>query len=145
MPAFASFFAWTKSFFRPLSLGERGERAAEKHLRRKGMKILARGFRERPSGEIDLVAADGRTVVFVEVKTRADDSHGHPSEAVDARKRRKIIWTALKFLKRHHLTGYPVRFDVVAITWPESCRKPRIEHYPAAFEEQGAGIRAQVY
>jgi putative endonuclease len=63
------------------SLGQRSERAAERYLRHKGYKIVARRERGR-LGELDLVAVDGRTVVFIEVKTRTSHSAGHPAEAV---------------------------------------------------------------
>src|SRR5262245_34497000 len=64
------------------SLGARGERLAERYLRRQGMRILHRGYRIM-GGEVDLVAVDGRTVVFVEVKTRQSHDAGHPADAVD--------------------------------------------------------------
>ena len=69
--------AWWAGRRRPKSLGYLGERAAERFLRRCGYKIVARGSR-LPSGELDLVAVDGRTVVFVEVKTRSSHQFGHP-------------------------------------------------------------------
>ena len=105
------------------SLGQRGERAAERYLRRLGYKIVAR--RERgPLGELDLVAVDGRTVVFVEVKTRRSHDAGHPAEAVGAEKQRRLTRLALAYLKRHDLLEYTARFDVVAVTWPDDARKP---------------------
>ena len=67
------------------SLGQRGEDAAAKFLKRKGYRILARHVDSR-LGELDIIAVDGRTVVFVEVKTRTYDDAGHPAEAIDARK-----------------------------------------------------------
>lgn len=118
------------------SLGARGEAAAARFLRRLGYKIVARGDRN-VLGEIDLVAVDGRTVVFVEVKTRETAAAGHPSEAVDLAKQRRLTRLAVGFLQRRRLLGYPARFDIVAVTWPAHQRRPRIEHIPAAFEAAG--------
>jgi putative endonuclease len=120
------------------SLGQRGERAAERYLRRLGYRIVARRDRGR-LGELDLVAVDGRTVVFVEVKTRRTHQAGHPAEAVDLDKQRRLTRLALAFLKRHDLLEYPARFDVLAVTWPQSARHPVVEHIPNAFEAVGRG------
>jgi putative endonuclease len=125
--------AWWRRARRPKSLGYLGERAAEKYLKRKGYKIVARGERLR-GGELDLVAVDGRTVVFVEVKTRRSNEAGTPAEAVDARKEMHLTRAAMAFLKRHSLEGYACRFDVIAVTRPEQGQEPRIEHIVNAFE-----------
>jgi putative endonuclease len=122
--------------FKPRPLGQRGEAAAERYLRRRGYKIVARGDRQ-PIGELDLVAVDGRTIVFVEVKTRSDQQAGHPAEAVGADKQRRLTRTALMFLKRHGLLENPARFDIVAVTWPESDAPPHIEHLSDAFSASG--------
>lgn len=123
---------------KPVSLGERGERAAERFLKRLGYKIVARHDRGR-LGELDLVAVDGRTVVFVEVKTRRDDEAGSPAEAVDERKQAKLTRLALAYLKRHGLLEYSARFDVVAITWPNETQQPKIVHFINAFPAVGVG------
>ena len=120
------------------SLGQRGERAADRWLRRHGYKIVARGDRGR-LGELDLVAVDGRTVVFVEVKTRRTHSAGHPAEAVGPEKQKRLTRLALAFLKRHELLNHSARFDVLAITWPDTARKPTIAHIKNAFEAVGRG------
>jgi len=118
------------------SLDLAGERAAARFLRRRGYRIVAQ--RDRSAlGEIDLVAIDGKTVVFVEVKTREGQEAGHPSEAVDNAKRRRLARLGLAYLKRHHLLGYPARFDVVAVTWPHGRRRPTIEHFQNAFDASG--------
>lgn len=119
------------------SLGKRGEAAAERFLVRRGCKMLARGEREK-IGELDLVALDGEVIVFVEVKTRQSAEMGHPAEAVTTDKQRRITRAALSWLKRHGLLEYAARFDVIAVTWPENTRHPTIEHFPNAFEAQGA-------
>ena len=137
------FARWRRQLALRRSLGARGERAAARLLRRRGYRIVARGFRLRDRGEIDLVAVDGRTVVFVEVKTRRGDARGRPAEAVDARKQRRLTRLATAFLRRHDLLGCSARFDVVAVTWPADRGRPAIEHIPHAFEavELGRGAR----
>lgn len=120
----------------PKSLGRRGEEAAARYLRRIGYRVVAHSDRSKP-GEIDLVAIDGRTVVFVEVKTRQSGEAGHPSEAVDEIKQQKLTRLALAYLKRHGLLEYQARFDVIAVTWPEGRRRPVIEHLKNAFEATG--------
>jgi putative endonuclease len=120
----------------PKSLGRRGEDAAAKFLRKLGYVIVARGHRDR-IGEVDLIAVDGRTVVFVEVKTRTSQDAGHPAEAVDADKQRRLTRLALAYMKRHDLLECSARFDVVAITWPAGKKPPKIEHFKNAFEPVG--------
>ena len=116
-------------------LGAGGERAAERLLLRQGMIVLYRGYRDR-LGEIDLIAVDRRTVVFVEVKTRASNVAGEPEDAVDAAKQAKLTKTAIGFLKWHRLTDCASRFDVVAITWPAD-GAAKIAHYRDAFPAVG--------
>ncbi|HEX6983987.1 MAG TPA: YraN family protein [Planctomycetaceae bacterium] len=117
--------------------GDRGERAAARHLRRQGMRVIARQHRSR-LGEIDLIALDAGCVVFVEVKTRKSDAAGRPEEAVTPAKQRKLTRLALEYLKRRRWLGRKsARFDVVAVTWPDGCRRPEIVHYRNAFEPVG--------
>lgn len=118
------------------SLGERGEALAARWLRRHGCQIVARRCRGQ-LGEIDLVAVEGRTIVFVEVKTRQSQDAGHPGDAVDGHKQRRLTRLAVAYLRKHGLLEYPARFDVVAVTWPAQRRKPTIEHFPRAFEAVG--------
>ncbi len=116
-------------------LGDRGERLAARDLRRQGMRVLYRGYRT-PQGEIDLIARDGQTLVFVEVKTRRQ---GTPAEAVTLIKQRRLTLAALHFLKRYGLLEQRCRFDVVAIVWPQDHLPPRIEHIRDAFPAVGRG------
>ena len=118
------------------TFGERGERAASRFLLRKGMVIIARGFQDK-FGEIDLIAVDEQTIVFVEVKTRSSDKAGLPAEAVDETKQRHLTKTALGYMKWHRLTECRARFDVIAITWPAHLSQPEILHYENAFEPVG--------
>ncbi len=106
----ALFARWLRRVFPAKTLGQRGEHEAARFLQRLGYKILARG-RRLASGELDLVALDGRTIVFVEVKTRTSQEVGHPAEAVDAVKQRKLTRLAVTFMKRHGLLEYPARFE----------------------------------
>lgn len=128
------------SRLRPLSggdtLGSRGEREAARYLERLGYRILARGHRQR-LGEIDLVALDGRTLVFVEVKTWRRDDVGDPSQAVDERKQERLTRAALVYLKKRGLLEQPARFDVISIVWPDAKSPPEIRHYINAFEAVG--------
>jgi len=102
------------------------------HLVRKGLRILARNYRCR-TGEIDIVAEDRGTVVFVEVKERAGDSHGSAVETVTAAKRHKIVRAARFYAATHGVSESPLRFDVVAIDWgPDG---PRVRHDEGAFGE----------
>jgi putative endonuclease len=129
---------WLARRFPEKSLGERGEDAAAKFLKKQGFHILARSL-DSPLGELDIVAVDGRTVVFVEVKTRRSHDAGLPSEAIDQRKEQRMTQAALAYLKSNRLLSYSARFDVVAITWPDNARKPTIEHFKNAFSAVGAG------
>jgi putative endonuclease len=128
--------AWSERLFPKKTLGQRGEVAAARYLRRHGYKILARSDHFGP-GELDLVALDRKTIVFVEVKTRQSQQAGHPSDAVDEIKQRRLTRLAVSFLKRHQLLECPARFDVIAITWPADKWFPTIEHIKNAFEAVG--------
>lgn len=123
-------------FLPDLSLGNRGELAAERFLLRKGMVIIERGYQDK-FGEIDLIAVDGKTVVFVEVKTRTSDQAGEPADAVDDTKQQHLTKTAQGYMKWHRLTECRARFDVIGIIWPTSSQRPNIVHYENAFEPVG--------
>lgn len=100
------------------------------------MVIIERGYQEK-FGEIDLIAVDRDTLVFVEVKTRSSDQAGLPAEAVDEIKQTRLTKTAQGYLKWHRLTECRARFDVIAITWPSTSTVPEIIHYENAFEPVG--------
>jgi putative endonuclease len=129
---------WLAERFPKKSLGQQGEDAAARFLKRGGYRILARGLDSR-LGELDIVAVEGRTIVFVEVKTRSSRGAGHPAEAIDPLKEKRMTQAALAYLKSHGLLQHAARFDVIAITWPENARRPVIEHYKNAFSPVGAG------
>jgi putative endonuclease len=126
-----------RRLFPKRTLGQRGEAAAARFLRRRGYKIIARGERLKHRDELDIVAARGKTVVFVEVKTRRSADEGHPAEAVDQAKQRRLTRLAVTFLKRHGLLEHPARFDVIAVIWPAGKWFPRIEHTENAFDALG--------
>ena len=126
---------WVRRWFPEKPLGRRGEEAAARYLRRRGYRILARGQGWK-GGELDIVALLGKTIVFVEVRTRQSDVPMRPEESVDLRKQRRLTRLAVGYLKRHRLFEYPARFDVIAIVWPEG-RKPEIRHVENAFSAVG--------
>ncbi|MCH8199591.1 MAG: YraN family protein [Chloroflexi bacterium] len=96
------------------NLGTRGEALAADYLERLGMCIAARNYRSR-YGEVDLVAHDGDTLVFVEVKTRRTNSYGTPEESITPRKLDRLAKTAARYLQEHGLEQRPWRVDLVAI------------------------------
>jgi putative endonuclease len=112
------------------SLGDRGEEIAARFLKKSGLKILKRNYTS-PSGEIDIIARDGDTVVFVEVKTRSDDQFGSPAEAVGERKQHKIRTAAMHYLQKLKKQP-PARFDIVSIYVKGG--QEEVEHIVDAFE-----------
>jgi putative endonuclease len=112
-------------------LGDEGEQAACRFLKRQRYAILERNYRCRV-GEIDIVALDRDVVVFVEVKTRTDEGFGTPLDAVDVRKQRQIQRAAQFYLRQKRLWDRDARFDVVAV-WRDG-REWRCELVRNAFE-----------
>jgi putative endonuclease len=112
------------------SLGILGEELACRELHRRGYAILARRHRSR-LGEIDIVARDGETIVFVEVKARVGQAFGGAAAAVTVAKQRRVTQMAVEYLARHRLSGCPCRFDVVAVDFRAG--KPEVVVYPSAF------------
>ena len=117
-------------------LGRRGEAWAIEHLEQAGYRIVASNF-SLPIGrnlrdvvvnaEIDVVAYDGPTLCFVEVKTRASDDFAPPQVNVDLRKRRQIARAALAYRRMLALMAAPYRYDVVSVVLPVDESAPRIE------------------
>ncbi|MDI7246325.1 MAG: YraN family protein [Bacillota bacterium] len=95
-------------------IGSAGEDIAARYLESNGFEILERNFRWR-AGEIDIVARDGAVLVFVEVKTRRPGPFGSAAEQITARKRRRIVRTALAYMAGRGMAGVECRFDVVAV------------------------------
>src|SRR5688572_19038050 len=98
----------------PSTLGKIGEDMAADYLVGAGYHIVGRNVRTR-FGELDIVAMLGRTVVFVEVKTRGSDRCGTPFESVDERKQIRLRSLAWSFLQERGWRGRPIRFDVIAV------------------------------
>jgi putative endonuclease len=114
----------------PKPLGARGEDVACRFLRNLGYRIICRNF-HCGMGEIDIVARDGKTLVFVEVKTRAYDDPT-PEEQVNAAKMHQNTKAATFYLNQYEGDGPPARFDVVAVVWPQEGR-PQVRHTIDAF------------
>jgi len=114
-----------------LDLGKKGEDIALKAIRSMGYKDILQNYR-CPLGEIDLIARDGDTLVFLEIKTRRTGSTAYAKEAVNARKRRQVSKAALTYMKANNCGDVRARFDVVAISLAGSC--PKIEVIKNAFD-----------
>jgi len=120
----------------PKRLGRWGERRSERFLKDAGLKTIARNWRCKV-GEVDIVMADDAgTVVFVEVKTRADEKFANAQDAVGYGKRKRLGSLAKYFLKSYNITDKHVRFDVVAVVLGEKGRG-EIRHYKNAFIPPG--------
>ena len=115
--------------------GQEGEVAAERYLRRKGYRIVAKNLRSS-LGELDLVAEDGRVLVFVEVKARRTGEYGGAIHAVHRRKQEKLIQLASQYLARRHLSNRICRFDVILLQGTNTSA-PVIEHIKSAFDVPG--------
>jgi putative endonuclease len=116
----------------PHELGRRGEKAALSYLRRQGFQILEQSYRFG-RGEIDLIAYEGDTLVFIEVKTRFASTHSTPEEAVTPLKQKQIRRIAQAYLYAKRLEDIPCRFDVMALQYATDSGF-RIRHYRDAFE-----------
>jgi len=112
-------------------LGSEGESVALQFLKKQGYTIIQRNFKTQ-IGEIDIIAKDGETIVFVEVKTRKNDTFGAPYESVNTAKRQKMKNVALLYLKKQK-KELPARFDVISINCLRNGQKD-IRHIRDAFE-----------
>jgi putative endonuclease len=111
--------------------GSEGEDAALAHLKRSGLKLIARNYRCK-AGEIDLIMLDGKTLVLIEVRFRGTPDFGGPAASVTRRKQRRIITAARHLLlTQADLRRYPVRFDVIGAS--PGLRGLQIEWIKAAF------------
>ena len=115
-------------------LGTRGEDLACTLLKKQGYKIIERNFKT-PIGEIDIVAREGQTLVFVEVKTRESSAFGSAKWAVDRKKQQKLSRLALYYLNLKDWKDRPARFDVVAVDLER--QGERIELFRNAFDLVG--------
>lgn len=113
-------------------LGRRGEKLAERYLRRQGHRIVDRNVRLK-GGELDLVTVENRTLVIVEVKTRRSPGRRSPASAVTRAKQTRICQATRQYIRDHDLPTSSVRFDIIAITWPDM-ERPQLEHQRGAFD-----------
>ena len=116
---------------RQQNFGKKSESIAVRHLKKHGYKILEQNYRTK-LGEIDIIAKDNNTLVFVEVKSRSSYRFGNPKWAVTYKKQRKISMVDLLYIKSTKQSNVKSRFDVVAICSAKD--KPRIEIIKNAFE-----------
>jgi putative endonuclease len=119
---------WWRRWF-----GNRSEQAATAFLRGLGYRILQRNYSCK-LGELDLVALDGRCVVFVEVRSTGGDDPVRAAESVNIAKQRRLTRLAQHFLQQRRLHDHSGRFDVLAVHWPADTDQPHITHYKNAFE-----------
>jgi len=112
-------------------LGRSGEDSAVDFLKKSGYKILARNYRNY-IGEIDIIARDKETIVFVEVKTRTSEKCGFPAEAVSVFKQRQISRTAIMYLKENNLLQKSARFDIISVLCLS--QKEKVDLIKNAFE-----------
>ncbi len=120
-------------------LGQLGESVARTYLRKQGFKIVATNVRS-PLGELDIVAREGSTLVFVEVRTKATGAFGRPEASVTLRKQRQVVRAAQRFLATTIRREVACRFDVVAVTMPEDGGPPALEHIRDAFPAEGIPV-----
>jgi putative endonuclease len=114
-----------------ITLGKAGEDLACGELERRGYAIVARRYRRR-AGELDIVARDGPTLVFVEVKARHGRAFGDAAEAVTPLKRRRMVQMATEYMMRNRLAHCPCRFDVVSVAFEAG--RPVIDVFQNAFD-----------
>jgi putative endonuclease len=119
-------------------LGTWGEETAARFLVDKGFRILDRNW-HASHGELDLVAQEGETLVFVEVKARHRHDFGSPEEAITPAKQRKLRKTAWTYLQESNMIDVDFRFDVVAIDQGPSGEVARLEHYVNAIGAESQG------
>ncbi|HEC21399.1 MAG TPA: YraN family protein [Chloroflexi bacterium] len=120
----------------PAERGRRGEAIAAQALEAHGYRIIEHNWRCE-SGEIDIVACDGETWVFVEVKTRSSEAYGSPEEAVTQSKQTRLLNAATAYLAAHELDDVAWRVDVVAIMLGEGGKVRRLAIYQDAVRADG--------
>jgi len=116
-----------------LRTGKWGEKVAAAHLRRQGLKVLGERVRVGRRDELDIVAREGETLVFVEVKTRASERMGRPVESIKKAKRHALARAAMGYMKQLKRKPPYFRFDVVEVVGVEGEGEPVVRHIPNAF------------
>lgn len=115
--------------------GAEGESHAVRALKKSRYKIVERNFRT-PAGEIDIVAREGKCLVFVEVRTRSSVEFGLPQETVVNRKRKRLCKAARWYLQKNRIDDVECRFDVVAVVMSDGQKQPKIEVVKDAFRPE---------
>ncbi len=116
-------------------LGRKAEKGARKYYKKLGFKILAKNY-DVGFGEIDFTAKQKNLIVFVEVRSRTEPGFISPIETITLTKQKKIIKTALDFIKRFKLRDFNYRFDVVSVIFDAKTKIKTIEQIPGAFQPQ---------
>ncbi|OGI17433.1 MAG: hypothetical protein A3J63_03805 [Candidatus Moranbacteria bacterium RIFCSPHIGHO2_02_FULL_40_12b] len=120
------------------SLGQIGEDAAAKYLKKKGYKILERNYFNplgRRLGEIDIVAEKEKEIIFVEVKTRVAKNYSDtlPEENINRSKLHKLNKIAVSYIRNKHLWNYPYHFDAISVLYDEAEKKTQVRHLKNVF------------
>ena len=113
------------SIFNNILKGKQGENIAEDYIKKLGYKIIERNWHYSKNAEIDIIAEDNGTLVFIEVKTRTTLNYGHPFEAINETKIQKIHKAIYGYLKESNKQYNNFRFDGIAII---GLKNPTIEH-----------------
>jgi len=112
-------------------LGQKGEDLAAAYLEENGIRVLERNYHFMKA-EIDIIAYNGRQIIFVEVKTRTKTYFGNPEEAVTKKKKESMYQAAEAWLYERKMDGAPVRFDIISVVMKPNS-PPEITHFEAAF------------
>ncbi len=118
---------------RHLAAGRWGEQQAVRFLKSKGFKILGERVRAGKHDELDIIAQDRTSLVFIEVKTRRNETFGRPFAAVGKEKRRRLARAAVAYLKKQNTEPEYIRFDVVEVVGEPGGNPPEIRHIENAF------------
>ncbi len=126
---------WFKRSREPAHLvsGKWGEKLAVRFLKKKRYKIIGQRVRVGKRDELDMVAEQGRTLIFVEVKTRKNENYGRPFSAVNTAKRKHLSRAAIAYLKHKKIEPEFIRFDVVEVIGEPGGSPPEIRHIENAF------------
>src|SRR4051794_1584874 len=119
-PVALSRWPWWRRWF-----GSRSERAAGRHLRQLGYRILQHNYLCR-GGELDIIAIDGDCIVFAEVRSTAGRDPERPALSIDRAKQTRMTRAALHFIRRHRLRDPYWRFDVLIVCWPPEVKSPDV-------------------
>ncbi len=109
----------TRTLSAEAALGKRGEDIAHRYLRNAGLTVVARNYRPGVDSEVDIVARDGETVVFVEVKSRASAEFGSPERAIGSEKQKHVVRAARSYTTRAGIEWNQVRFDTISIVFTQ--------------------------